>query len=510
MARVLVPVLLTLLAGLVPATSPAAQELRPEPVSRDRLESLLVGLPGVFRVGPDHATIQWVARRPLEARVRWGRSAEELSNTIEVEKQAGSVEVLLEGLPANAEVWYACSWSDPDDSEWLVRAPQSFRTARDPGDAFRFAVVADSHLFAGRWINGLRDNVGDSLEVLGADDLDFVVLLGGEVGVYVLGENPRTMNQRAALVRWHEWRHVYAGLLESTPTFLGIGIQEGEAGYLLEGRTRVEKKYWQRWGTVARKQTFPNPLPTTYPAGGEDEGWEGPPDSPGAGGGEEGNRSPLQNYYAFEWGDALVVVLDVYRYTNPGGVAPTTVDEWTLGGAQLEWLERTLDASDARWKFVMAHHVLGGADYDAKGMPEEGHRPGRGGARYALRGEQERVTALMREHDARFFVYAFDKVFAHQAAAGVEFVTCGRLSFLQASLWETPGWREAYPGGEEGPGFVGALGYTRFTVAAEQVQVEFVRTAVDLLKAENVEGELGASLYRWNTSEPSPSVQPLD
>ncbi len=487
-------------------TPPEAPGPAVEVVGPERLEGLLVGRPGLFRVGSDRATVQWIARGAIAATVRWGTAPDALDHAVDVPANEGATEVLLEGLPTDSEVWYACAWKDPESGAWVGRPPQAFRTARAPGATYRFGVLSGSQLFVGQWVEGLNRNVRDALTAVGEDELDFVVFLGDEVGVHFLEEHPRMMNAQRALSRWRDWRRFHADLLEHTPSFLVLGSDEGEAGYLREGSARRQPKYFQRWGTVARKQTFPNPLPTTNPEGGEDEGFFGSISSP-AGGGHEGHRSPLQNYYAFTWGDALIVALDVYRYTNPGGERPTSPGEWTLGEAQLAWLERTLEASEARWKVVLGHHVLGGADYDDLGRPDPGARTGRGGARYALRGEQARITALMREHGARFFLTGYDKVFAHQAVEGVEYVTCGRSAFLQSPLWDSPGWLEAY-GGE--PGFVAALGYTRVTVGPEELVLEFVRTSEDLVGAENVPGELGSVVYRWTTSEPSPLVVSFD
>jgi hypothetical protein len=64
-----------------------------------------------------------------------------------------------------------------------------------------------------------------------------------------------------------------------------------------------------------------------------------------------------ENYYAFEWGDALFVVLDVYRgYTAN---AKPREWEWTLGKPQYDWFKQTLESSSAKYKFVFAHHILG-------------------------------------------------------------------------------------------------------------------------------------------------------
>ena len=80
-----------------------------------------------------------------------------------------------------------------------------------------------------------------------------------------------------------------------------------------------------------------------------------------------------KDYCAWTWGDALFVILDNYWHS------PAQVDnnfrteasdqdhngnmrDWwgmTLGEAQYQWFKRTLERSQAKYKFVFAHHVLG-------------------------------------------------------------------------------------------------------------------------------------------------------
>src|SRR5204862_7140469 len=117
--------------------------------------------------------------------------------------------------------------------------------------------------------------------------------------------------------------------------------------------------------------------------------------SPGPTTNAEGG-SPFQDYYAFTWGDALFVVLNVFTYTptchllldNPG-----RADDWTLGQAQLDWLRRTLAGATSKWKFLMIHHPVGG-----NGGNDVDSAYGRGGGRAAHVGEQEGVHQLMRQY----------------------------------------------------------------------------------------------------------------
>ncbi|MBL7998615.1 MAG: hypothetical protein JNL32_08270, partial [Candidatus Kapabacteria bacterium] len=97
------------------------------------------------------------------------------------------------------------------------------------------------------------------------------------------------------------------------------------------------------YGTQWRKFYYPNPIPNHFYSGNTvSEGY--------------GIGLP-ENYYAFTWGDALFVVLDVYRHCDVNE-KPQTWD-WTLGEEQYQWFRRTLAGSDARYKFVFAHHVRG-------------------------------------------------------------------------------------------------------------------------------------------------------
>jgi len=57
----------------------------------------------------------------------------------------------------------------------------------------------------------------------------------------------------------------------------------------------------------------------------------------------------------------LFVTLDPYRYTmsQPYTKEGGSPWDWTLGDDQYFWLEKTLKQSDAKYKFVFSHHVIG-------------------------------------------------------------------------------------------------------------------------------------------------------
>ena len=65
------------------------------------------------------------------------------------------------------------------------------------------------------------------------------------------------------------------------------------------------------------------------------------------------------------------------------GGDPGLPDDWTLGAAQLAWLEQTLAHATAKWRFTFIHHTVGGNAGD-----DIDSAYGRGGGRAAHVGEQ--------------------------------------------------------------------------------------------------------------------------
>jgi 3',5'-cyclic AMP phosphodiesterase CpdA len=169
----------------------------------------------------------------------------------------------------------------------------------------------------------------------------------------------------------------------------------------------------------------PSPGPTTNPEGG----------------------SPFQDYYAFTWGDALFVVLNVSTYTPTCHLLdfdPGLPDDWTLGQAQLDWLRRTLASAQSKWKFVLIHHPVGGnAGNDVNSAY------GRGGGRAAHVGEQEIVHELMQQFGVQIFFYGHDHVFTDMLVDGIRYTlpgSAGAIWMFQEvetgynTFWPDSGW----------------------------------------------------------------------
>ena len=126
----------------------------------------------------------------------------------------------------------------------------------------------------------------------------------------------------------------------TVPLFLVLGNHDAERRSRLDGTP----DNLGVWANNARKYYFPTPTANSFYTGsvteydylGRHDGW-----------------------YAWEWGDALFVGLDPFWEGGGGGSGP-----WgrTLGREQFDWLKETLESSDATFKFVFLHNLVGGYD----------------------------------------------------------------------------------------------------------------------------------------------------
>ena len=80
---------------------------------------------------------------------------------------------------------------------------------------------------------------------------------------------------------------------------------------------------------------------------------------------------------------------------------PGLPDDWTLGAAQLAWLEQTLTNATAKWRFTFIHHTVGG-----KAGNDIDSAYGRGGGQAACVGEQATVHDMLMRHGVQIFFYA--------------------------------------------------------------------------------------------------------
>ena len=245
----------------------------------------------------------------------------------------------LESLSPNQRYYYRIQTLAAAGAPPQVGPMRTFHTQRARGSRFTFAIEADPHH---------RDNEPAvwrrALTNMLADQPDFLIDLGDTFMEEKIGvTNAYYLTQPGIFELHEEVRRGFFGLVgHSMPTFLVNGNHEAELGWLLklQGITNNPAV----WGTQARQHYFAVPVPGGFYSG--------------ASAIDPALRGPRDGYYAFEWGDALFVTLDPFWYTSPKPGQDGW--SWTLGIDQHRWLQRTLETSTARFKFVFAHHLVGG------------------------------------------------------------------------------------------------------------------------------------------------------
>ncbi|MGC1375846.1 MAG: metallophosphoesterase [Anaerolineales bacterium] len=264
-------------------------------------------------------------------------------------------EVTITGLQPNTRYYYRMQYQVPGDS-WVARAEHTFRTQRPTGSTFTFTVTSDSHInVAGL---GNLPLYRQALDRIAADNPDFNLDLGDTFpmdGVTTAATaNSNYLYQRSA--------DLLGRITPSVPLFLAIGNHENEEGW------NFNDTYPQPIYSInARKQYFPTPIQDGFYTGNTDASET-----------RISGDHLREDYYAWQWGDALFIVFDPFQYTmqNPyGAVAgegsddPATGDRWnwTLGQQQYNWLTQTLQNSTAKYKFMFAHQMLGGTENYVRG-----------------------------------------------------------------------------------------------------------------------------------------------
>ena len=118
------------------------------------------------------------------------------------------------------------------------------------------------------------------------------------LGDTFMTEKLAVTTESAAVRTYTDMRRHVTVLGAEAPYFLVQGNHDPELGWLLDGTTRT----MAAWGVAARRAWFPTPVPGAF--------YRGATIAEAVGGIRDG-------YYAFTWGDALLVVLDPYWYTRP-------------------------------------------------------------------------------------------------------------------------------------------------------------------------------------------------
>jgi hypothetical protein len=303
----------------------------------------------------------------------------------------------LQPLLANTRYYYRTVFKTPGAANFQVGPTRTFHTQRAPGATFTFTVEADEHLYDKK---GIRSLYQICLDNQAKDEADFMFSLGDTFGD---DHTPETTTSEDMKELHRDYRQYLGAVCHSMPFFFCLGNHEGESGYFLE---QTPPNNIAIYGTNWRKFYYPNPFPNDFYSGNTTI--------------EQYGIGHPENYYAFSWGDALFVVLDVYRDCSVNE-KPQKWD-WTLGETQYKWLKTTLETSTKQYKFVFAHHNRGqgrGGIVPARGFEWGGmdadqykfdtYRPGWGLP----------IHQLMVAHGVNIFFQGHDHLYAKEEMDGL-------------------------------------------------------------------------------------------
>jgi hypothetical protein len=305
------------------------------------------------------------------------------------------LEMKLSGLSPSAKYYYRVLLRFEGEPYASPRASHSFQTRRNTGEPFRFAIWADPHRAIATAITDKRswaewDTLTRTVE---NEQVDFLIDVGDTWSLCDGYGIPRTKGlaglytsvMRSARNGYNSYRGI-SDVCADRPYYLARGNHEGISRY--------DKGLARNTLRTLMKLFVPNPNGTIYPQGGStDSDYD-------------------QGHFAFEWGNALLVMMDVVKYKNSKEKKPSPA-RFHIGDAQLTWLNSVLQNSTHRWKFIFMHHLFGG-----------GNPYGRGGASFAFNYEQSQIQSLAEQYGAHIF-YGHDHLLAKGWANGVLYYCCG-------------------------------------------------------------------------------------
>jgi predicted phosphodiesterase len=413
-------------------------------------------------------TVHVVADTALQAYFEYGTAPGAYAGQTSIITSAANepVKSVINGLQPDTQYYYRMVYSTDGEATWTYRNEHSFWTRRSQGSTFTFTIITDSHM------NGGGGNVAlyqQTLTNANNDHPDFHFDLGDTF--WIDGTN---ITDAIANQRYLNQRGWMGTISHSAAIFLAPGNHENEEGWNFDDTNSKALL-----SVNARKRYYPNPITDGFYSGNDD--------TLAAIAGDH----LREDYYAWEWGNALFVVIDPYHYTleNPYAVAggedndegPGSGDrwDWTLGQQQFNWFKQTLQSSNAKYKFVFAHHMLGGAEDYVRGGANYAHmfewggynldgttwgfdtkRPGWGGMP---------IHQLMVANGVSVFFYGHDHLYAYQKRDGIVYQEVPSPGLTGSGLQTY--YQDSYT-----LKLLPSPGHLRITVAPSQTTVDYVYT----------------------------------
>lgn len=376
---------------------------------------------------------------------------------------ASQAVLTIAGLAPNTRYVYRVRSRGASETTYRTGTERTFQTRRLPGTSFVFAIQADPHLDGNSSTAVYARTLSNEL----ADGPDFLVDLGDTSMVEkcaidgaTLCAPPQPATQASVTARYAMMRSYFEQAGHSVPLLMVLGNHDGETGWPDPNVATLDL-----WSVVARKAYFANPEPDRFYSGSSES---------------VSGIGLRQNYYAFEWGDALFVVLDPYTYTprKPGADGWG----WTLGATQYQWLASALSGSRARYKFVFSHHMLGGNGSETRGgvafagLYEWGGRntDGTWGFDQKRPGWARPIHQLFVDTGVTAWFHGHDHLYARETLDGIVYQAVPQPSLARYDTSD-PAAGYGYVG-TNGVNIFPSSGHLRVTVGPTETKVDYVRS----------------------------------
>lgn len=348
--------------------------------------------------------------KPMSVYLAYGISAGNLSMLTPVaDFQANQpIDIIMSGMNANTTYFYQLYYKLTGGSTYKTGTSGSFTTQRSAGQKFSFAVEADPHLDENSNYYTFRNTLQNEVKL----KPDFMIDLGDNF----MTEKFPIVNSYYIEQRNLLYRNFWDNVCNNMPLYIVVGNHEGELGWLNTSQATDEFNLTNS----IRKKYYPNPQPDGFYTGND------LPDL------YLGKR---ENYYAWNWGDALFVVIDPYEFTL---VKPSDAWGFTLGKAQYDWFRTTLEASKAKYKFVFSHQIVGG-DKEGRGgtervnLAEMGgqNADGSNGFDTNRPGWGKPIHQIMVENGVQIFFHGHDHLYVEQPKDGIIYLEVPQPSLPQ-------------------------------------------------------------------------------
>jgi len=317
--------------------------------------------------------------------------------------------ITLSGLAPNSYYYYTAVMNV--EGNYVCSTMHGFQTPRYPGSSFKFSIMADSHLGSGFLCN--EERYKQSLSNINSERPDFTISIGDDF----LADLPWVIGEPEVQKLYLAQRPYYAEVAQDGALFNINGNHELQSGWLLDGTDKNMAIRVIR----ARLALYPNPRPNYFYSGSSTP----QPLVPG---------ELTENYYAWFWGDAMLVALDDYLYSGEGKQW-----SWSLGYEQFSWLKNVLQF-DAGFKFVLHHSaysiarggVEGASYYEWGGLGDKEYefttmRPGWG---------DQPIHQILVANQVDIIFKGHDHLYAKQDHAdGIIYVTVPQVAF------DPDGWK---------------------------------------------------------------------